>query len=546
MFSVFGERLLRRFFLTFPPAIRMALFVFPFAVIVFGYVARGWKALKTALHFGGPSRQKKSDSLPADLRLLEKLIPEIKKQPWRHQAGRMLYLSGNYFLKNGRLPLAEHCYKKAIELVHLNSWQAVTYFRALGATLFMEAKLAESHSAFRSAGLSRRVLMSAAEVSQNVRSLDSAWFVAIGHMCMIDFYLKKRLLGWSGPARKIAAPHNLEKFSGKLVAYAFRKHDIDFVRPKAFAEYYDRNKLPHEIPYEHLGVNARLAMVDSFWEYDFPDGEILGYTHGAAKIQKQWELEKRPPVLALDEAERTTLDSLLRQMGVPHGAWYVCLHVREPGFHAKWNSKYPAARDAVVEDYFAVIKAITDRGGWVIRMGDPSMKPLPPMENVVDYVHSTVRCEIGDIVLAAGCKFFIGTNSGYATIPAIYGVPCVFSNWVPMALPLWFGQDLMIPKMFWDRSRQDYVGFEQIFSTPLGATQNVHDFPENIEVRDNTPEEITEVVLEMFDRVNGGVTYTEEDEQLQDRYFALALQCGSYKGSRIGRNFLNKYKNLLP
>jgi putative glycosyltransferase (TIGR04372 family) len=179
-------------------------------------------------------------------------------------------------------------------------------------------------------------------------------------------------------------------------------------------------------------------------------------------------------------------------------------------------------------------------------MGDNSMKPLPPMERVVDYAHSTAKCEIGDILIAAACKLFIGTNSGYATIPGIYGVPCVLTNWVPIALPLWFGQDLMIPKMFWDTTKSDYVGFEQIFSTPLGATQNTHDFPPGIGIRNNTPEEIDEVVQEMLDRLDGVATYTAEDQELQDRYLALAIKYGSYKSSRIGREFMNKYRSLLP
>lgn len=534
---------LRKLFLALPGTLRVTLFVLPCVIFVMQKLELPWHRLRHHV-FPEPKPQTQF-SLPLDLRLLGQLVPYIKTLSWRIRISGLVYMAGNYFLSRGRLPFAEHCYRTAVEISYTNTWETMVFYRALGASLFMQAKLQEAQKAFESAGRTRRVLLASGDASPNFRTLDPAWFVAIGHMAMIDFHVKKRLLGWSPDVNSAIAMH-MAPFPGKTVAYAFRKHGIDFVRPDQLEKYYDKKKLPQDVSWVHLSENARRAMVDSFWEYDFPDGEILTYTHGAAKIQNQWEREKRPPVLSLDDSERATLAALLRQMGVPQGAWFVCVHVREPGFYAKWNSAYPAARDADINDYHDVIKLVTDRGGWVIRMGDPTMRPLPPMERVIDYALSDFKCEIGDVVIAASCKLFIGTNSGYATIPGIYGVPCVLTNWVPLALPLWFGQDLMIPKLFWDKTLQDYVGFEQIFSTPLGATQNVRDFSLDIEVKDNSPDEIVEVVREMFDRIDGHAVYTTEDEQLQDRYFTLALQCGSYKGSQIGRDFLRKYKRLLP
>jgi len=179
-------------------------------------------------------------------------------------------------------------------------------------------------------------------------------------------------------------------------------------------------------------------------------------------------------------------------------------------------------------------------------MGDRTMTPLPKMHHVVDYAHSAFKCEIGDIVLPASARFLLGTNSGFATIPGIYGIPNVLTNWVPVALPLWFGRDLMIPKLFRDTLEQKYVSFHEMFSTRLGALQNTFDFPEHIEIVANTPAEIVEVVVEMMDRLAGKRTYTPEDTALQDRYFELAIEHGSYRGSRIGREFLSRYADLLP
>ena len=67
-----------------------------------------------------------------------------------------------------------------------------------------------------------------------------------------------------------------------------------------------------------------------------------------------------------------------------------------------------------------------------------------------------------------------------------------------------------------------------------------------IKVEDNTPEEINELVLEMLDKLEGKIKYTEEDEALQERFKALPTPYGTNPANcRIGREFLRKYAGLL-
>lgn len=327
---------------------------------------------------------------------------------------------------------------------------------------------------------------------------------------MLDFYFKKRLLGWSAPIPHVLLTVPLSSVPGRTLVLEYQEYGLEILQDEDLEEAYDRLKRPDEPCWRDLSEAEHFAIMDDFWEHDFTDGEILTYTHAAAKIQQRWETEGRPPLLQIDKQKRALLNDLLKGLGVPEGAWYACLHVREAGFHAKWNALYPSARDAEVDAYFLAIRTIRERGGWVIRVGDPTMKPLPAMDGVVDYVHSRLKNQVGDILLTAGCRFFVGTNSGYATIPGIYGVPNVLTNWVPVALPLWFGQDVMIPKLFYDRQAERFVDFGTLFSTRLGAIQNIEDFPEHIEIRGNTPEEINEAVVEMLGRLDGRLTYTPQ------------------------------------
>ena len=166
------------------------------------------------------------------------------------------------------------------------------------------------------------------------------------------------------------------------------------------------------------------------------------------------------------------------------------------------------------------------------------MQKLKPMKNVVDFAHSFHKCEQSDLLLLGGCRFYLGTNSGLATIPGIFGVPMVLTNWVPLTLPLWFGNDLMIPKLVMDKRTGKCLPFEKLFASNLAAIQNVADVPAHLEFVPNTPQEINELVLEMFAQLDNKVTYTDEDEVREAAYREIAEKSGSYWGGRMGRDFL--------
>ena len=53
-----------------------------------------------------------------------------------------------------------------------------------------------------------------------------------------------------------------------------------------------------------------------------------------------------------------------------------------------------------------------ERGAWCLRMGDPSMRPMPRAPRVIDYAHSAIRSDWMDVFLCARCRFFIGNTSG--------------------------------------------------------------------------------------------------------------------------------------
>jgi putative glycosyltransferase (TIGR04372 family) len=263
------------------------------------------------------------------------------------------------------------------------------------------------------------------------------------------------------------------------------------------------------------------------------------YTREVA-IQAQWDAEGHGPLLALTDLDQKRGQECLQSLGVPADAWFVALHVRGG------REKARSTRDADIATYRMAIESIVARGGWVFRMGDPSMEPLPPMPQVIDYAHSEARRDWMDVFLWARCRFFIGIQSGPLMVPPTFGVPCVITNWSSPAIRLWFTRDLYIFKLHWSETEARYLSFTEVSSSALASAES-SDYlaSRGIKLVDNTPEEINDVVVEMLDRLDGKLKYSKEDEQLQERFNRTSVSNTQNTNARIGRDFLRKWAHLV-
>jgi len=256
----------------------------------------------------------------------------------------------------------------------------------------------------------------------------------------------------------------------------------------------------------------------------------------------------RPPLLSLSESDRERGWRCLQDLGIPEGAWYVCIHCREPGNRPQ--DKSHVHRDVDIYTYFLAMKAIVDRGGWCIRLGDTAMKPLPPMHNVIDYAHLGVKSDWMDVFLCASGRFLLGSNSGLSVLVSVFGIPCALANIIPLSVLPVQDTDIGIPKLLWSNAEQRYLTFREVLDSPMSKANFFGDMYEKADIKivDNSPEEIRDLALEMLDRVEGRTTYTSDDERLQQK-FKLLLKPGHYgyrASSRLCSSFLRKYEILLP
>ena len=271
-------------------------------------------------------------------------------------------------------------------------------------------------------------------------------------------------------------------------------------------------------------------------------------------------LPRTPVHLSFTPEEERFGHKSLRAMGIPEGAPFVCFHSRGSEYQ---RVAYPGRgphrsygyRDSNIHNHVPAAEEMTRRGYYAIRMGAIVKEPLQttnPM--IIDYA-TNYRSDFMDIFLCAKCYFYIGDEDGFNRVPSIFRRPLANLNTIPIGLIHTQGpNDLSIFKKLWLPAEGRFPTVRNIFDYGFDMLTTAEQYEQaGVEPVENTAEEITALAVEMDERLKGTWQTSEEDEELQRRFWLLfKLSANSiHKGrhglieSRIGADFLRRNRELL-
>ena len=348
-------------------------------------------------------------------------------------------------------------------------------------------------------------------------------------------YTRAKIMGLVSPHESIVLLEESSRLSNPWICQYWEKYFTFIRKPKAI------NALKGiSIPIEEEVEGINVINNKAVWS-----NAAIGI------INKKWEDEKRDPIIKLSEEDIHSGWRELKKAGIPEGSWFVCLHVRTPGFKKRnanaTEDVWDAHRNADINTYKKSIEEIVERGGWVLRMGDPYMEPLEKMEHVLDYANSDIRSHFMDVFCTAMCSFAVVTNSGYQGFAEAFEIPMVLTNYVSMTARARSNREIFIYKLLYSKGKNDYLSFKEGLQPPLGNAIGAPNYKSlRVEWVDNTEDEIHEVVVEMLERLEGKTIYTKEDQTLQKKFNSLHAKYSNWGGlGRIGNSFINKYEYLL-
>lgn len=229
----------------------------------------------------------------------------------------------------------------------------------------------------------------------------------------------------------------------------------------------------------------------------------------------------------------------LRRMGIPEGAKWVCLMVRDSAYLPQLA--YHSYRDSDIDSYVSAAVALALRGYYVMRMGAKVNKPFKvDHPNVIDYATNGMRSDFMDIYLAAKCEFAISNGTGIDAISTMFRRPICYVNYVPLEYLSTWNKGLAI----WKHHEKDgkRMTLSEIYESGAGQFMRTDEYKEaGITLVDNTPGEIKAVVMEMADGMSSSdqSDFWKKFPRSVSQYTNQPLH-GEIR-LRIGREFLKGY-----
>lgn len=275
---------------------------------------------------------------------------------------------------------------------------------------------------------------------------------------------------------------------------------------------------------------------------------VSDYSLNICGKQKSYQVystwRDRSPLLKLNSDDEEWGNAMLRKIGLPQNAWFVCVHAREGGFSPVDESLH-SHRNCNIENAIPAMEEIIKRGGWVIRIGDPSMKRLRKMDKVIDYAHNPIKSDRLDIILLAKARFVLGNTSGITIVSSVFGIPCALMNMTPICGVLWFNSyDISIPKHVRCQSSNKILNLIDILSSEISSFQFASQFKESgLILEENCAEDIRMLTEEMLNQLDGIFLASNSDLIMQSRVHNLINQKNiPYQSTaKFSINFLKKY-----
>lgn len=311
----------------------------------------------------------------------------------------------------------------------------------------------------------------------------------------------------------------------------------------------NKHLLTYWRPHFHV-VQNRVAcfLIENMSRWGLMRYDIAPYCRGFSRAQESFRIYAnwgdRPPLLKLSPEDRCWGGAMMSKIGLPTESWFVCVHAREGGF-SPVDEELQSHRNTCIDNTVPAIKEITRQGGWVIRIGDATMKPIPDIARVIDYAHHPLKSPRLDLILCATARFILGSTSGICLVGTIFGVPCAIANMVPTA-DLWYGpKDISIPKRIWDQRESRFLTIRESFTYPHGCFRYAKQYIDSkLQLIENSPEELEDLVKETIGRLEGRFIPTSEDISTIEGYRKIMDEryTSFYSIASISVAFCRKYK----
>ncbi len=274
-------------------------------------------------------------------------------------------------------------------------------------------------------------------------------------------------------------------------------------------------------------------------------------------------LLKFEPILKLPDEDIIKGKKILQKLGTDSRK-IILFFARDEAYtnyllSKKIDIRFHSYRNANIDNFIFAAEELTKKGYALIRVGSMVNKTIKSkFKYIIDYSNSEYQSDFMDIYLQSVCEFFITSGTGINEVARIFNRPLLYASFTPYAYsPTYQNNIICIYKKYKDIKRNKFLSLNEMFKQNVAQAYHKDIFiKNNIELIDNTPEEIKDAAFEMLVAIKNNFQISEEDKSLQNKFWDIYYEniekYANYRlGNRksytiqIGKKFLRENLYLL-
>lgn len=267
---------------------------------------------------------------------------------------------------------------------------------------------------------------------------------------------------------------------------------------------------------------------------------------------------KNDKIINFSKKEIDLGNSLLEKIGISKNQEIVCICIRDNHFFKNSVPDFAWERyefkNSNIENYNKAINYLNTKNIAVVRMGAGSEKSWSMTGNInIDYSLSKLRQSFLDFFLIYRAKFVVMNGTGFYWVPYVLKKPIVMADFIPIgSICSYIPNSIHIFKHIYSNQKKRNLMLDELFSDEFNFVYGSDKYKQrNLEIVDNSPDEIFECVKEMNKKIDGEWENTGEHQTNQklfwDNYpkfiknYKGGLQRHKEINASIGNIFLKKY-----
>jgi putative glycosyltransferase (TIGR04372 family) len=311
----------------------------------------------------------------------------------------------------------------------------------------------------------------------------------------------------------------------------------------------ERNKIVNAYAYQYIGMPGLDDVM--FWLY-----VIREHQAEVDLSDIEWYMKRRhfdnifikaysvKPHFTEDEVREG--EKRLREMGV--NGKFVSMAARTSQYNSRtlidgWDESFYDYRNADFQDYRDTIDYLSTIRLQAVKAGSYE-DVMNPIDNCIDYA-GRFSTDFMDLFLSSRCEFMITGESGIFCLAQLFAKPVLMVNMTPISWGVGGGMryteyDMYLPKKLYDKKKKRYLTFKEIYALEQECRIDTFFYEENdLEIVNNSSQEILEATQEMIARMEGTWVDTEEDKKNYAKYEKLHNEMKD-KQIRNPRNWIGR------